>query len=68
MLKLAVDCTGIRATERILGISKDTVRPLKNNRTIDMEYKLWLYERRKDIEFEIVCATEAEMDEMWSFI
>ena len=44
VLRLAVDCTGVRATGRILGISKDTVTSiLKKNRTLDMECKSGIY-------------------------
>lgn len=44
VLKLAVDCAGIRATGRILGISKDTVTSiLKKNSPMDMGCKLRIY-------------------------
>lgn len=36
VLKLAVDCTGTRATGRILGISKDTVTAILKKRKIGL--------------------------------
>ena len=44
VLRLAVDCTGVRATGRILDISKDTVTSiLKKNSPMDMECKSRIY-------------------------
>ena len=36
VLKMAVDCTGIRATGRILGISKDTVASILKKQKIGL--------------------------------
>ena len=36
VLKLAVDCTGTRATGRILGISKDTVTAILKKRKVGL--------------------------------
>ena len=68
---LAVNGTGVRATARLLGISKSTVISALGN----FEPAQWHVNHAyleslagKDIEIEIASETEAEMDEMWSFV
>ena len=66
-----INGSGTRAIARSLGIDPGTVTStLKSFEAllwhVNYDYLLELYE--KDIEVEITCGTEAEMDEMWSFV
>ena len=68
---LTVNGNGVRATARSLGISKDTVISTLRS----FEPSLWYVNHEyletmagKGLEIEIVSGTEAEMDEMWSFV
>ena len=66
-----VNGSGIRAISRELKISRNTVSKILKS----FEESIWHvnYEylgnlTREGVEVEIVCGTEAEMDEMWSFV
>ena len=66
-----INGSGIRAIARSLGISKDTVISTLRS----FETSLWYVNQsylekhsNEDSVIEIVSATEAEMDEMWSFV
>jgi IS1 family transposase/transposase-like protein len=68
---LTVNGSGIRATARSLGISKDTVISTLRG----FEPSLWYVNHKylenmatNSLDIEIASATEAEMDEMWSFV
>ena len=66
-----INGSGTRAIARTLGINPGTVTStLKSFEAllwhVNYDYLLELFE--KDVEVEIVCGTEAEMDEMWSFV
>ena len=43
VLKLAIDCTGTRATGRILGIAKDSVTAIKKNGRLGLAGKSNIY-------------------------
>jgi len=68
---MTINGNGVRATARILGISKDTVIATLRS----FEPSLWYVNHGylenlhgEGLEIEIVSGTEAEMDEMWSFV
>ncbi len=76
VLKMAVDCTGTRATSRILGISKDTVTAIlrKQEEALwQVNYDYINMHQNEEIEAVVISSdqievNEAEMDEMWSFV
>ncbi len=76
VLKMAVDCTGTRATSRILGISKDTVTSiLKKQEGVLWQVNYEYINQRQNEEMEVAVISSdqievntAEMDEMWSFV
>ncbi len=73
---MAVDCTGTRATSRILGISKDTVTSiLKKQEGVLWQVNYEYINQRQNEEMEVAVISSdqievntAEMDEMWSFV
>ncbi len=76
VVQMALDCTGTRATGRILGISKDTVTAiLKKQESVLWQVNYNYIHAHCDEEMEVVVISsvqievdEAEMDEMWSFV
>ncbi len=76
VVQMALDCTGTRATGRILGISKDTVTAiLKKQEPVLWQVNYNYIHAHCDEKMEVVVISsvqievdEAEMDEMWSFV
>jgi len=68
---MTINGNGIRAISRTLGIARDTVTSTLRS----FESSLWYInheyleaQNHQNIEVELVSGTEAEMDEMWSFV
>ena len=68
---MTIEGNGIRSISRLLGIAKDTVISILRSFDSVLWYVNHSYLEQlqsQEIEIEIVSGTEAEMDEMWSFV
>ena len=68
---MTINGSGIRAIARTLGIARDTVISTLRSFESSLWYVNYEYlktQNNRNIEVEIVSGTEAEMDEMWSFV